>query len=90
LERPWYEAAMAIYMVERVFTAPVTAAQFMQAGEKLGPCIQERDIKHLGSYLASDGLHSICMFESADAERLREANRTAGAPFERVWQADKL
>jgi len=30
------------------------------------------------------------MFESADAERLREANRVAGAAFERVWQADKL
>src|SRR5664279_3321579 len=34
------------------------------------------------SSYSSDGLHSICMFESADAERLREANRVAGAAFE--------
>ena len=81
---------MAIFMVERVFAAPVTAAQFTQGAEKLGPCIAERDIKHINSYLAADGLRSVCMFESADAERLREANRTAGAPFERVWQAEKL
>ncbi|MEP6861143.1 MAG: hypothetical protein ABJE66_11005 [Deltaproteobacteria bacterium] len=27
---------------------------------------------------------------SFDAERVREANRTAGAPFERVWLAKKF
>jgi len=27
---------------------------------------------------------------AADAERVRDANRTAGAPFERVWPAHKF
>jgi hypothetical protein len=80
---------MPIYMVERVFSPPITEAQFMAAGEALIPCIQERGIAHLGSHFATDGSRSLCMYEATDAERVREANRTAGAPFERVWQARK-
>ncbi len=60
---------------------------FTAAGEKLTPCIQERDITHLASHFANDGSRSVCVYEAADAERVREANRTAGAPFERVWSA---
>lgn len=80
---------MPIFMVERLFSPPISEAQFMAAGEALGPCIQERDVTYLGSHFATDGSRSVCMFEAADAERVREANRTAGAPFERVWAARK-
>jgi hypothetical protein len=81
---------MAIFMVERVFSPPVTQEQFMAAGQKLAPCIQERDIKHVTSYFAPDGSRSLCVYDARDAERIREANRTAGAPFERVWQAHQF
>lgn len=81
---------MAIIMVERVFVPAVTEEQFVEAGKALRPCIEERDIKHLASHFAADGSRSICMYEAADAERVREANRTAGAPFERVWLAKTL
>ena len=81
---------MPIFVVERVFSPPITEAQFVAGGKMLAPCIQERDIKHLSSYFAADGSRSTCTFEAADAERLREAQRTAGVPFERVWQARRL
>ena len=81
---------MPIFMVERVFTPAVSEEQFMQAGEALGPCIAARDITHVSSHLAADGTRSICIYEAADAERVREANRAAGAPFEKVWLAKKL
>ena len=81
---------MPIFMCERTFSPPITEAQFMNAGDALAPCIQARDVKYLGSHFAADGSRSVCMFEAADAERVREANRTAGAPFERIWQARKL
>ena len=80
---------MPIFVVERVFSPAITEAQFMAAGEKLAPCIQERDVKHVSSLFSTDGTRSWCTFEAADAERVREANRTAGAPFERVWPARK-
>ena len=81
---------MPIFCVERLFSPPISEAQFAAAGAALAPCIQERDIKHLGSYFAADGSRSVCTYEASDAERVREANRTAGAPFERVWLAHKL
>jgi uncharacterized protein DUF4242 len=81
---------MPIFMVERLFSPPISEAQFMAAGELLRPCIEERGVTHLGSHFAIDGSRSICMYEASDAERVREAQRTAGAPFERVWQARKL
>jgi hypothetical protein len=80
---------MAIFMVERVFSPPITEAQFMAASEALEPCIQERDVTFLYTHFSTDGSRAVCVYEAADAERVREANRTAGAPFERVWQARK-
>ncbi|HTR51274.1 MAG TPA: nickel-binding protein [Kofleriaceae bacterium] len=81
---------MPIFVVERVFSSPITEAQFMAGGEALAPCIEARDVKHVGSFLAQDGTRSWCHYEAADAERVREANRTAGAPFERVWPVRKF
>jgi hypothetical protein len=81
----WYEAQVPIYCVERVFDPPISVAAFTAGGAKLAPCIQERDVKHIASHLATDGSRCVCLFEAADAERIREANRTAGIPFERVW-----
>ena len=59
----------------------------MEGGKALLPCLQARDVKWVGSNLAADGTRSICMFEANDAEAIREANRTAGLPFERIWAA---
>ena len=81
---------MPIFVVERVFSSPITEAQFIAGGEKLAPCIEERAIKYLGSFFSQDGTRAWCQFEAADAERVREANRTAGAPFERVWPVHKI
>ena len=81
---------MPIFMVERVFVPAISEEQFMQAGKAIGPCIAERDVTHISSHFALDGSRSICMYEAADAERVREANRTAGAPFEKVWLAKKF
>ncbi|HET9990765.1 MAG TPA: nickel-binding protein [Kofleriaceae bacterium] len=81
---------MPIFVVERVFSPPITEAQFTASGEALHPCIEERDVTAIESFLSPDGSRSICVFEAADAERVREANRTAGAPFEKVWLAKKF
>jgi hypothetical protein len=81
---------MPIYMVDRRFANPVKVEEFTAAGKVLMPCLEARDVKWISSHLASDGMHSICVYEALDAEAVREANRTAGVPFERVWQAELL
>jgi len=81
---------MAVYVGERTFAQPVSLDAFQQGGVKLVECIARHDIQWLGSHLAKDGLRSICLFEAADAERIREAANTAGVPFDRVWAADVM
>ena len=78
---------MPIYMVEREFSPEMTDADFAKGGEVLAPCIKERDITWVASHLSADGRRSVCVFEAADAERIRVANRTAGLPFTAVWPA---
>jgi hypothetical protein len=76
---------MAIYMVERVFAQPLSEADFAAGGKALAPCLEARDVKWVASHFSTDGTRSMCLFEATDAEAVREANRTAGLPFERVW-----
>jgi hypothetical protein len=76
---------MPIFVCERTFTPPITAEQFAEGGRVLAPCIAAREVTWRGSSFAADGSRSICSFEAADAERLREANRTAGLPFDKIY-----
>jgi hypothetical protein len=78
---------MPIYMVDRRFASPLNVEEFAAAGQQLSPCLDAREVKWISSHLSSDGTHSICVFEAVDAEAVREANRTAGLPFDKVWQA---
>ena len=76
---------MPIFLCERTFATPLTPAGFAEAGKGLAPCLEAREVTWLSSSVAADGTRSVCAFEAADAERVREANRTAGLPFERVY-----
>lgn len=78
---------MPIYMCERTFSPPLTVEAFGEGGKVLAPCLEARSVKWLASHLATDGSRSVCMFEAEDAEAVRDANRTAGLPFDRVWAA---
>lgn len=81
---------MAMIICERVFSKPLTLADFNGAGAVLSPCLDVRGIRWISSSLSTDGTRSVCKFEAPDAESVREANRAAGLPFERVWAATEL
>lgn len=78
---------MSYLVMERTFDKPMLDADLERMGERLGPCLQEHSVQYLRSYLSSDRRRMICTFEARDAEAVRMAYRTAGYPFERVWQA---
>ncbi len=78
---------MPIFVCDRVFTPPLTEEQFKAAGAKLAPCLEIREVRWLGSYFSADGSRSTCLYEAPNAEAIRQANHTGGAPFERVWEA---
>ncbi len=81
---------MPIIVCERKFQNPITLDQFQAAGQALDPCLNVRGIRWLGSTFSADGTKSVCRFDAADAESVRQANREAGCPFEHVWPAQEL
>ncbi len=81
---------MALVVCERRFSQPVTLEAFVDASKQLGPCLDVRGIRWLGSAFSADGAKSVCRFEAADAESVRQANREAGCPFEHIWLAQEL
>lgn len=81
---------MPIIIVERVFPQPMTMEAFAGAGAVLQPCLDVRDIRWIASCISKDGLRSMCRFEASDAELVRQANREAGLPFEKVWVATEV
>jgi hypothetical protein len=76
---------MALVIVERAFETPVTFDEMRAQGARFGWCLDQHGVRFLRSYLAADGLRMICLYEAPDAESVRQVNRQAGMPFERVW-----
>jgi hypothetical protein len=81
---------MPRYVVEREFPEPLTHEQHAEVGKRLDECLPQHGAVWLGSLLSEDGLRMICEFEAPAAENVKDANRSAGAAFKRVWKAEKF
>jgi hypothetical protein len=79
---------MARVIVEQVFTAPLTDERYSAFAKAVDPCLEIRHGLWRRSSLSKDKLRMTCEFEAPDADSVREAFRSAGVEFERVWTAD--
>jgi len=79
---------MARVIVEYVYTEPFTDERYTASAKKLDPCLEVRNGMWRRSSLSVDRLRMTCEFEAPDAESVREALRTAGIPYDRVWTAN--
>jgi hypothetical protein len=79
---------MARIIVEQVFTEAFSDKRYAEFAKAVDPCLEVRSGVWRRSSLSKDKLRLTCEFEAPDAESVREAFRTAGVPFERVWAAD--
>jgi hypothetical protein len=77
-------------IVEYEFDPPATEEQFDAAAAKLDPCLEGRDVVWLRSFVALDRKRRLCIFDAPDAESVREAYRSAGVRFARVWPAEEI
>ena len=75
-------------LVEQVFTEPFNDERYATFSKKLDGCLEVRNGMWRRSSISKDKLRMVCEFEAPDAESVREALRTAGIPFDRVWTAD--
>ncbi len=78
---------MAILIVETTYDPPLTDELRLVHQEKLTPCMELRSVRWLHSYESADRRRKVCVFEAPDAESLREALRSAGIAYDRVWPA---
>jgi hypothetical protein len=81
---------MPYLLVEYQYDPPVTLEAKAADAQRLGPCLEARNIRHLRSWLSQDRTWGVCEYEAADAEAVREAYRSAAVKFLRVRGADLL
>lgn len=81
---------MEYLIAERAFETPLSDEELQAYAAKLQKCYESHNVRWLRSFLSADCRRMVCEYQAADAEAVRSANRTAGAPFERVWAATLL
>ncbi|MFN7975873.1 MAG: DUF4242 domain-containing protein [Acidobacteriota bacterium] len=81
---------MSRIIVERTFDPPVTQEALADVKKKMLPCLQTYRVRWVRSYLSLDRKRMVCEYEAPDAEAVRDVQREAAAPYERVWNADLL
>jgi len=81
---------MPILIVERNFDEPLTEQALAEVQERMGPCLEQYDVKWIRSYFSEDRRRMVCHYEAADAEAVRASNRSAGASFDSVWSGEIL
>ena len=81
---------MAWVVVERSFDEPVQFDEIQSIRDRGAWCLELYGVRFVRSYFSADRLRMICLFEAHDADSVRDAQRMAGVPFERVWAASIL
>jgi hypothetical protein len=76
---------MARVIMEQSFAEPMSDEALSDFSKRLDPCLDLRDGTWARSYVSNDRRRMFCEFEAPDAEAVREALRSAGIPFDRVW-----
>jgi hypothetical protein len=72
-------------LVARRFDEPTTV-EAMQAIEDAGAwCLEQRRVTFLRTFFSTDCRRMLCLYQAPDAESVRQAQREAGMPVERVW-----
>lgn len=76
---------MTEVLCERHWEQPLTEADITRMIERGSGCLGLHRVKWNRSLLATDGREQLCHFSSADAESVRLALQTLGAPRGNVW-----
>ena len=81
---------MARVLMEQSFDPPLSDEEYGKLSKQLDPCLDLHDAIWVRSYISTDKKRCVCEFEAPDAECVREAFRSAGVPFVRIFAAQIL
>lgn len=76
--------------VERTFDGPADLDELQAQEDGHQHCLDIRDVRFARTYFSADKSRMICLYSAPDAESVREAQREAGMPVERVWSFEIL
>lgn len=79
---------MARVIVERRFEDPESFDDLQAQEDRFAWCLEQHRVKFIRSYFSNDRRRMVCEYEAPDAEAVREVQRTAAMPFERIWTAE--
>ncbi|MEH6584571.1 MAG: DUF4242 domain-containing protein [Halioglobus sp.] len=83
------ELAMNV-VVERTFEEPVSLPD-IQAIEDAGSwCLENHQVTFIRTFFSNDHKRMICLYHAPDAESVRQAQRQAKMPVDRVWACHHL
>jgi len=75
---------MALFICERTIDPKVSAEERQAGLQRLFPCLQAHNVRWIRTYSMPEAGRSFCVYEAADAETIREAQRSARVSFDRV------
>jgi len=81
---------MNTYVVERDFGGPVAEADLAATMERMGPCLEQYGLNWVHSYFSKDRSRMVCIYQGADADSVKGAQRSAEAHFDKIWEAEIL
>ena len=77
-------------IVERKFDEPESFDEHQAQEDRFAWCLEQHEVQFIRSYFSKDRRTMICEYEAPDAETVRNVQRTASMPFERIWAAEVL
>jgi hypothetical protein len=77
-------------IVERKFDGPESFDELQAQEDRFAWCLEQHRVTFIRSYFSKDRRRMVCEYEAPDAETVREVQRTASMPFERIWVAEVL
>ena len=79
---------MSRIIVERKFDKKEVFDELQAQEDRFAWCLEQHRVEFIRSYFSTDRQMMICEYEAPDAEAVREVQRTANMPFERIWTAE--
>jgi len=77
-------------LVERSFPEPVDLNDIQALEDANQWCLDVRNVRFVRTYFSQDRRRMLCLYSAPDAESLREAQREARMPTDRIWAFNRI
>jgi hypothetical protein len=77
-------------VVERYFDEPTELQALQDVEDASAWCLDKYEVKFVATFFSLDRKQMLCFYDASDAESVRQAQREASMPFEKVWPCERI